>query len=216
MPIRQAIWEAALKGADADSLSLRFNRPVRTIRHLLHCFRQAGDQVVAPAYRPGRNTPCSGVDLVEFALSLRQLHPRWGAGMLRVQLARRYPDADLPHPRTIQRWLRKAALPTAPAGRKRQPRQRAKVPHETWEVDASDQMRLVTAEPVNWLRLTDECSGAILQTLLFPGLWNKVAMEVTQNALRDAFARWGLPGSLRLDNGYPWGNWSELPTALAL
>jgi hypothetical protein len=41
-------------------------------------------------------------------------------------------------------------------------------------------------------------------------------MHQAQAALRDGFSRWGLPGGLRLDNGYPWGNWSELPTALAL
>jgi len=34
--------------------------------------------------------------------------------------------------------------------------------------------------------------------------------------LRLWFGRWGLPGALRLDNGWPWGSWSELPTALAL
>lgn len=37
-----------------------------------------------------------------------------------------------------------------------------------------------------------------------------------QAVLRRWFQRWGLPGSLRLDNGSPWGSWSELPTALAL
>jgi hypothetical protein len=41
-------------------------------------------------------------------------------------------------------------------------------------------------------------------------------MEQAQAALRAAFCRWGLPDAVRLDNGYPWGNWSELPTALAL
>jgi hypothetical protein len=34
--------------------------------------------------------------------------------------------------------------------------------------------------------------------------------------LRNAFARWGLPGCLRVDNGAPWGSWSDLPTDLAL
>jgi hypothetical protein len=216
MPIRQAIWEAARGGADAATLAARFNRPLRTVRHLLRCFRAAGAQVVAPAYRPGRTAPCAGAELVDFALSLRQLHPRWGAGMLRVQLARRFPAATLPHPRTIQRWLRQAALPTAPPGRKHAPRRRATVAHETWQVDASDQMRLASGEALSWLRLTDEHSGAILLTGVFPGVWNKVAMTMAQNTLRDGFERWGLPGCLRLDNGYPWGNWSELPTALAL
>jgi transposase InsO family protein len=37
-----------------------------------------------------------------------------------------------------------------------------------------------------------------------------------QEQLRAAFARWGLPWRLRVDNGKPWGSWSDLPTALAL
>jgi hypothetical protein len=37
-----------------------------------------------------------------------------------------------------------------------------------------------------------------------------------QQALRAAFARWGLPRQLRVDNGKPWGSWSDLPPALAL
>ena len=37
-----------------------------------------------------------------------------------------------------------------------------------------------------------------------------------QGCLRAAFARWGLPRRLRVDNGKPWGSWSDLPPALAL
>jgi hypothetical protein len=37
-----------------------------------------------------------------------------------------------------------------------------------------------------------------------------------QQRLRAAFARWGLPQRLRVDNGKPWGSWSDLPPALAL
>jgi hypothetical protein len=34
--------------------------------------------------------------------------------------------------------------------------------------------------------------------------------------LRDAFARWGLPAQLRVDNGTPWGATGGLPPALVL
>ncbi len=37
-----------------------------------------------------------------------------------------------------------------------------------------------------------------------------------QQQLRLIFARWGLPRRLRVDNGKPWGSWSDLPPALAL
>lgn len=47
-------------------------------------------------------------------------------------------------------------------------------------------------------------------------MWNKLPPRSCQQRLREAFGRWGLPGGLRLDNGIPWGNWNDLPTALAL
>ena len=39
---------------------------------------------------------------------------------------------------------------------------------------------------------------------------------VVQGYLRRVFTLWGRPEQLRLDNGLPWGSWSDLPTALAL
>ena len=38
----------------------------------------------------------------------------------------------------------------------------------------------------------------------------------TQAELRAAFARWGLPRAVRVDNGAPWGSAADLPTELAL
>ena len=37
-----------------------------------------------------------------------------------------------------------------------------------------------------------------------------------QAVLRRWFTAWGLPGQVRLDNGQPWGGWSDIPPALAL
>jgi hypothetical protein len=37
-----------------------------------------------------------------------------------------------------------------------------------------------------------------------------------QQHLRAIFTEWGRPQTLRVDNGAPWGSWSDLPTALAL
>ena len=48
------------------------------------------------------------------------------------------------------------------------------------------------------------------------GTWGRVPAGEVQGALRRAFARWGLPARLRVDNGTPWGATGGLPTALAL
>jgi len=47
-------------------------------------------------------------------------------------------------------------------------------------------------------------------------VWNEVPAPAVQAVLRQAFGRWGRPARLRLDNGWPWGGWNDLPTALAL
>jgi hypothetical protein len=43
-----------------------------------------------------------------------------------------------------------------------------------------------------------------------------VPASFTQGQLRAAFARWGLPRAVRVDNGTPWGSAGDLPTELAL
>jgi hypothetical protein len=46
--------------------------------------------------------------------------------------------------------------------------------------------------------------------------WAHVADTTVQQRLRAAFVCWGLPRRIRVDNGKPWGSWSDLPPALAL
>lgn len=46
--------------------------------------------------------------------------------------------------------------------------------------------------------------------------WFHVPPTATQDELRKAFARWGRPELLRVDNGAPWGSSGDLPTDLQL
>ena len=47
--------------------------------------------------------------------------------------------------------------------------------------------------------------------------WTKIEPQAVQSAFREAFSQWGLPLSIRFDNGKPWGHpGSAVPTALAL
>jgi hypothetical protein len=41
-------------------------------------------------------------------------------------------------------------------------------------------------------------------------------VAVVQQQLRQALNRWGRPQVFKVDNGSPWGSWSDLPTPLAL
>src|SRR5204862_7110811 len=45
---------------------------------------------------------------------------------------------------------------------------RAARPHEVWQVDAAECIRLASGELVCWLRAADELTGAALRATLFP------------------------------------------------
>ncbi len=98
---------------------------------------------------------------------MRQKHPRWGGGLIRVMLHEA--NESCPSVRTLQRWFQNGKLAPAPPGRRAaSEKQRARCPHQTWQMDAVDQLRLGSGDRVSWLRLVDECSGAVLKTVIFP------------------------------------------------
>src|SRR5207302_5506378 len=128
------------------------------------------------------------------------------------------PRPECPPPRTLQRWLRRAGLTPPAAVLSQHPAVgRAAEPHQVWQMDAAEQLKLSGGGRFCWLRLADECSGAILATALFaPARWAKVPDTQAQQAIRDCLARWGCPRAVRVDNGIPWGTSNGLPSELRL
>ena len=84
-------------------------------------------------------------------------------------------------------------------------------------MDAVEQETLADGSQASWLRFTDEATGAALATDVFDAAhFNQVPVGEVQARFRAAFARWGLPKAIQVDNGSPWGATGELPTPLAL
>jgi transposase len=168
VPVRQTILHRWLKGESVAKLAEDLQLSVRTVRHLVRRFAQRGAEAVAPDYdRCGTKKIPVDSDSFQKAVDMRQQHPRWGGGLIRVMLQ----EADQPCPsaRTLQRWFRNGKLSPAPPGRRPVgEQQRTRCPHETWQMDAVDQLRLAGGARVSWLRLVDECSGAVLKTVIFP------------------------------------------------
>jgi transposase InsO family protein len=124
----------------------------------------------------------------------------------------------LPAARTLQRWFKKDAIPKAPPGhRPPASEDRAQQPHEVWQMDASEEIALRTGRRVSWLRVVDERTGAVLETIVFGcAKFSTVGPWQVQVQLRAVFSGWGRPDRFRVDNGFPWGSSGDFPTDLAL
>ncbi len=170
LPVRQAIYCRFHKGQDVSTIAQALRLSPRTVRHLVHNMRQQTSKNLLPAYeRCGRPAFSQPPPLVQHALDLRHDHPSWGAGLIRVLLRQQHPQATLPSERTLQRWFRRSQQTPAPPGRRpAAAKQRANTPHEVWQMDAVEQLPLRTGKQLSWLRLIDECSGAVLETVVFP------------------------------------------------
>src|SRR5262245_28373829 len=165
VPVRQALFRLWQQGQHTGAIAASLDLPRSTVRRLLGRFRRQGVEGIAPDYHRPPGIEAAPSDVAEAALRLRREHPTWGAGLVRVHLL----PAQVPSERTLQRWFVRAGLAPAPAGRRPEADSaRATRPHETWQMDAREHIVIQNHSEVSWLRLTDECSGAMLRTAVFP------------------------------------------------
>lgn len=104
---------------------------------------------------------------------LKRLHPDWGAPFIKLKLQERYPDEQLPHSRSMQRWFKKAGLNKVRGKIPRGERHWAGQVHETWQVDAKEQLVLSDGQKACYLTMVDEKSGGLLNARAFPPIQDK-------------------------------------------
>jgi hypothetical protein len=170
VPVRRAILNRTRHSQSSAEIAQELNVPERTVRRLVTGFRERGESALQVSYGAcGVSRSVEFVRLREQVLELRRQHPLWGAGRLLLELELSAPDTGvLPTERTLQRWLREVYPKPAPAGRPAQESlSRATHPHQVWQVDAVEQKRFGNGKMFSWLRVVDECSGAVLKTVVF-------------------------------------------------
>jgi hypothetical protein len=162
-PLRQRIAELHAEGLSAPAIALALHLSPRSVRRLLRLLRQGDPEALATAYQRCGRKP----QPLPQALDLRRAHPSWGAPYLHTVLAEGA-DRPLPCVRTLQRHFRAAGLQPAPSGRRPSTEyRRSQVPHEVWQLDASERIALASGQEISWLRVVDEQSGSFLQSRVF-------------------------------------------------
>src|SRR3954470_5504266 len=168
VPVRRTLIRRWEQGQTPGQIAEALGLSRATVQRLIRRFQERGAAGLELDYRRGPN-PAPRSDLLNAVLQYRREHPAWGAELIRIHLLRETWDEPVPSARTLQRWLLRADLAPAPAGRPAKPNPaRATRPHETWQMDAKELIKIKTTQLVSWLRLVDECSGAVFQTAVFP------------------------------------------------
>jgi transposase len=168
-PLRQELVRRHQQGETLLAIAQSLKAPYPTVRNWWRRYRQAGEAGLHTHYdRCGPQQPKAGTAIQQAALTMKRDHPPWGAGLIRLELAKQFPDQYLPQVRAIQRWFRAAGLQPPRAQRPPMERQRGKEPHEVWEMDAKERFRLADGTGTSVLCLTDEASGALLGATPFP------------------------------------------------
>ncbi len=168
--VRQLIWRRHQQGESTAALAAAYGVSARAIRALIGRLLSAGPDAIRPNYHaPPPPAHAKPADCRAEVTQLRRDHATWGAAWMLTILRQRFPGRPWPAPRTVQRWLKAAGLNPAPRGRRPGTNaNRATAPHEVWQMDGAECIRLANGEQVCWLRVVDELTGAALQTTIVP------------------------------------------------
>ena len=179
--VRESILIQRKEGYSMLEISEKMSISYNSVRTLCHRY-SSSDQSEAgiksallPNYAQcGRQEKVYSAEIIEAALCLKRLHPRWGAPRLRLALEtemgskEREGGQNIPSIRSLERWYRENNL-VKPKRQTGEPSiGRARAVHNIWEVDAKEQLELLDGQAACYLTMVDEKSGAWLASPVFP------------------------------------------------
>jgi|SoiMethySBSTD1v2_1073268.scaffolds.fasta_scaffold309837_1 transposase InsO family protein len=161
------------------------------------------DRSRAP-HEPGRATPD---EVVAALLTLKQERPSWGPRKLVARLARLQPERAWPSHSTASAILKRAGLTQAAPRRRRAPPTLGPLtvpdrPNRVWAADHKGWVRLGDGRRCEPLTITDGMSRFLIGLEATTGTTAQEARPVFERA----FATYGLPDTLRTDNGPPFAS----------
>jgi len=168
MQKRREIVSRREAGETFAKISRELDVAYNAVRRIYHRYVESGQ--LRPLYDKCAHTEVrKDAEIYAQAIQMRRDNPTWGAGLIWVELADQFDEDQLPSERTLQRWFHRAGLGTSQAEKRAEVSvKRGAEPHQVWALDAKEDIKLADGSYVSWLTITDEASGAILSTELFP------------------------------------------------
>jgi len=154
----------------------------------------------APLSHPNQATDAVVKELIQAKID----HGKWGPKKVLRYLQRRRPEVQWPSVCTVEKWLRRHGLVKERRRRKRvppysEPFLQCNAPNKIWSADFKGQFRMGDGKWCYPLTLSDNLSRYLLVCRGF----GSPCYEDTQQWFEWAFRKYGLPASIRTDNGTP-------------
>jgi transposase InsO family protein len=164
--------------------------------------------------RPKKSPHKTDVRLEDAIIRLRKKYPTWGPVTLRMWLQKRFHQEQWPSESTIGNILRRHGMTRRRKRRQKIDRHKAPLahcdgPNVVWSMDFKGQFHVQDGTKVYPFTLFDNYSRFLFRC---EGMVRPNAKEVIA-VLRSAFGEFGLPGSIRSDNGPPFA--SKAPGGLS-
>jgi transposase InsO family protein len=204
---REFVELASQEDTNISELCVGFGISRKTAYKWLNRYRKEGVSGLEDrSRRPGSCPGQTGSEMEALVISLREAHPAWGGR----KLGRRLQDQgvlNVPAASTITEILRrrgKLSVPERPHNFERFERSE---PNELWQMDFKGHFAMGTGLRCHPLTVLDDHSrySVVLQACA-----NEQTLTV-QERLVAAFRCYGLPESMLMDNGSPWGDTRESP-----
>jgi len=139
-------------------------------------------------------------------VQLRRKHPFWGPRKILNWLEGNRPDIPRPAASTVGDLFKKRGLVRARHWRSRlpprtQPFESINAPNDTWCTDFKGEFTVGDGLTCYPLTITDAFSRYLIRSTAL----RSTATVPAQHVFRDAFEEYGLPNTIRSDNGQPFG-----------
>lgn len=167
--IRQKIALAHKQGCSYSSLAREYSMSYNTIRSICIRYESSGELGLIPHYgNCGRLISKDSERSFRLVRLIKHLHPDWGISYILVRLGLEYPDLSFQSERHYQRRIAFKRTKVPPSQIPAVNSDRARLAHDTWQIDAKERIGLSDGKEYCFLNVTDEKTAALLKTKTFP------------------------------------------------
>lgn len=168
--IRRRVITLYETGKNKSKISQELGLNYKTVSQWLERYKKSPSTGLEPRYSNCGSKQRVDNDLKNEIIDLKREHEGWGATYIRMKLSKKYTHRYIPSVRQMQRYFHSAGLVEKanklPKGD----------PHRHWskktfhrvQVDAKEQIQTQDGEWNSYLTFTDECTGAVLEAIVFP------------------------------------------------